>query len=209
MIYDCKAAIRYLKSNAKKYGIDKNKIGVWGTSAGGHLSAMIGLTSTSKKLEGDVGNYEKENGSVTCAINAFGPSNFLTQFQNNESLGPLQKSPRFKSFFNSDMEIVEITSPINHADSTCIPFFIYHGRNDKTVLIDESENLYSKLKGSGAKEIYFQRITDGPHSVRHDRITQQMLNFFDKYLHNDKTVIVDDSEFSLKNIITKNQYFRD
>jgi acetyl esterase/lipase len=209
MIYDCKAAIRYLKSNAKKYGIDKNKIGVWGTSAGGHLSAMIGLTSTSKKLEGDVGNYEKENGSVTCAINAFGPSNFLTQFQNNESLGPLQKSPRFKSFFNSDMEIVEITSPINHADSTCIPFFIYHGRNDKSVLIDESENLYSKLKGSGAKEIYFQRITDGPHSVRHDRITQQMLNFFDKYLHNDKTVIVDDSEFSLKNIITKNQYFRD
>ena len=47
------------------------------------------------------------------------------------------------------------------------------------------------------KEIYFQRITDGPHSVRHERITQQMLNFFDKYLHNDKTVIVDDSEFSL------------
>ena len=81
---------------------------------------------------------------------------------------------------------------------SCIPFFIYHGGNDKTVLIDESENLYSKLKESGAKEIYFQRITDGPHSVRHERITQQMLNFFDKYLHNDKTVIVDDSEFSLK-----------
>ena len=60
MIYDCKAAIRYLKSNAKKYGIDKNKIGVWGTSAGGHLSAMIGLTSSSKELEGDVGNYEKD-----------------------------------------------------------------------------------------------------------------------------------------------------
>ena len=85
------------------------------------------------------------------------------------------------------METVKITSPINHADITCIPFFNYHGGNDKTVLIDESENLYSKLKGSGAKEIYFQRITNGPHSVRHERITQQMLNFFDKYLHNDKT----------------------
>ena len=62
---------------------------------------------------------------------------------------------------------------------------------------DFDDNLYSKLKESGAKEIYFQRITNGPHSVRHERITQQMLNFFDKYLHNDKTVIVDDSEFSL------------
>lgn len=196
MIYDCKAAIRYLKSNAKKYGIDKNKIGVWGTSAGGHLSAMIGLTSSSKALEGDIGNYEKESGSVTCAVNAFGPSNFLTQFKKFE--GVFEESPRFKSFFNSDMEIVKITSPINHADESCIPFFIYHGGNDKTVLINESENLYSKLKVSGAKEIYFQRITDGPHSVRHERITQQMLNFFDKYLHDNMSVIVDDSEFSLK-----------
>ena len=93
---------------------------------------------------------------------------------------------------------VKITSPINHADGSCIPFFIYHGGNDKTVLINESENLYSKLKVSGAKEIYFQRITDGPHSVRHERITKQMLNFFDKYLHDNISVIVDDSEFSLK-----------
>ena len=109
----------------------------------------------------------------------------------------LEKNPRFKSFFNSDTKAISLASPITHADSSCIPFFIYHGVNDKTVLIDESENLYSKLKESGAKEIYFQRITNGPHSVRHERITQQMLNFFDKYLHNDKTVIVDDSEFSL------------
>ena len=61
MVYDCKAAIRYLKSNAEKYGIDKSKIGVWGTSAGGHLSAMIGLTSSSKALEGDIGNFKNEN----------------------------------------------------------------------------------------------------------------------------------------------------
>lgn len=195
MVYDCKAAIRYLKSNAEKYGIDKSKIGVWGTSAGGHLSAMIGLTSSSKALEGDIGNFKNENGAVTCAVNAFGPSNFLTQFKRFEEA--LEKSERFESFFNSDMEAVKLTSPINHADADCIPFFIYHGAEDKTVSIKESENLFNKLQISGAEEIYFQRITDGPHSVRHERITQQMINFFDKYLHDDKSVIVDDSEFSL------------
>jgi len=195
MVYDCKAAIRYLKANAKKYGIDKNKIGVWGTSAGGHLAAMIGLTSASKTLEGDVGYYKKENGSVACAVDAFGPSDFVTQFK---LVGENYKdNPRFESFFNNDIEAVKLASPITHADGSCIPFYIYHGGNDKTVSINESEKLYDKLKASGAKEIYFQRITDGPHSVRHERITQQMLNFFDRYLHDDKSVLVDDSEFSL------------
>ena len=41
---------------------------------------MIGLTSSSQALEGDIGEYKKENGAVTCAVNAFGPSNFMTQF---------------------------------------------------------------------------------------------------------------------------------
>jgi acetyl esterase/lipase len=194
MIYDCKAAIRYLKSNAKKYGIDKNKIGVWGHSAGGHLAAMIGLTSASKALEGDVGYYKKENGSVACAVDADGPTDF-------ESLKSVEEeyknSPLFKSFFNNDMEAVKLASPITHADGSCIPFFIYHGVKDKAVSVKQSEELYDKLTKKGAKEIYFLKITDGGHVFSDERITQQMLNFFDRYLHDDKSVVVDDSEFSL------------
>ena len=193
-LYDCKAAIRYLKANAKKYGIDKNKIGVWGHSAGGHLAAMIGLTSASKALEGDVGYYKKENGSVACAVDADGPTDF-------ESLKSVEEeyknSPLFKSFFNNDMEAVKLASPITHADGSCIPFFIYHGVKDKAVSVKQSEELYDKLTKKGAKEIYFLKITDGGHVFSDERITQQMLNFFDRYLHDDKSVVVDDSEFSL------------
>jgi acetyl esterase/lipase len=194
MVYDCKAAIRYLKANAKKYGIDKNKIGVWGHSAGGHLAAMIGLTSASKALEGDVGYYKKENGSVACAVDADGPTDF-------ESLKSVEEeyknSPLFKSFFNNDMEAVKLASPITHADGSCIPFFIYHGVKDKAVSVKQSEELYDKLTKKGAKEIYFLKITDGGHVFSDERITQHMLNFFDRYLHDDKSVVVDDSEFSL------------
>ena len=62
-----------------------------------------------------MGNYEKENGSVACAVNAFGPSNFMTQFKKSIEK-TFEKSPRFKSFFNSDMEIISLASPITHAD---------------------------------------------------------------------------------------------
>ena len=49
-IQDCKAAIRYLRANAKKYNLDPDRIGVWGSSAGGHLVAMLGTTSDYKKF---------------------------------------------------------------------------------------------------------------------------------------------------------------
>ena len=67
------------KGNADKYGIDKESIGVWGTSAGGHLVAMLALTSVSGNFEGTVGNYPEENGSVACAIDGYGPGNLGIQ----------------------------------------------------------------------------------------------------------------------------------
>jgi|TARA_B110000908_G_C10220491_1_gene435076 fermentation-respiration switch protein FrsA (DUF1100 family) len=57
--------------------------------------------------------------------------------------------------------VLIFTDDQGYADGSCIPFYIYHGGNDKTVSINESEKLYNKLKASGAKEIYFQRITEG------------------------------------------------
>ena len=49
---DYKAAIRWLKANAKKYGLDPDHIGTWGPSAGGHLVALLGTTGGVKELEG-------------------------------------------------------------------------------------------------------------------------------------------------------------
>src|SRR6476659_4673521 len=55
-IYDCKAAVRWVRANAKKYGFDPEHIGVCGGSAGGQLAAMVGVTGDRNELEGDGGN---------------------------------------------------------------------------------------------------------------------------------------------------------
>jgi acetyl esterase/lipase len=55
-IEDCKAGIRWLRAHAKEYGIHPNRIGVWGSSAGGHLSALLGTSGGVKNLEGSGGN---------------------------------------------------------------------------------------------------------------------------------------------------------
>ncbi len=50
-IHDCKAAVRWLRANARKYGLDADHIGAWGGSAGGHLVALLGTTAGVKDLE--------------------------------------------------------------------------------------------------------------------------------------------------------------
>lgn len=76
-LHDCKAAVRFLRANAQKYGIDPNRIGVWGCSAGGHLAAMLGLTGGIAEFEGDSGTPGISS-RLQMLVDCFGPSDFDT-----------------------------------------------------------------------------------------------------------------------------------
>ncbi len=71
-IHDCKAAIRWVRAHAKEYGIEPNRIGLWGSSAGGHLVSLLGTSSDIKKLEGDNGTPGIST-RVTCVVDYCGP----------------------------------------------------------------------------------------------------------------------------------------
>src|SRR5687767_10427453 len=75
-IHDCKAAIRYLRANASKYGIDPNKIGAWGSSAGGHLVSLLGTSADIKEVEGELGTTGVSS-RVSCVVDFCGPADFL------------------------------------------------------------------------------------------------------------------------------------
>src|SRR5687768_12543691 len=72
-IHDCKAAIRWLRANAKEHGIDADRIGVWGSSAGGHLVALLGTSGDVKELEGELGNAGVSS-RVQAVCDFFGPA---------------------------------------------------------------------------------------------------------------------------------------
>src|SRR5262245_18845425 len=75
-IEDCKAAVRWLRANAKAYNLDPRRIGVWGASAGGHLVALLGTSGGVRDLEGQGGNADQSS-RVQAVVDFFGPTDFL------------------------------------------------------------------------------------------------------------------------------------
>ena len=72
-IEDCKAAIRWLRANAKTYNLDTERFGVWGASSGGHLSALLGTSGDVKDLEGTQGETDPSS-RVQAVVDWFGPT---------------------------------------------------------------------------------------------------------------------------------------
>src|SRR5262245_40147281 len=74
-IEDCKAAVRWLRANAKKLDLDANAIGAIGFSAGGHLACLLGAADKNAGLEGNGGNSEQSS-KVQAVVSFFGPTDF-------------------------------------------------------------------------------------------------------------------------------------
>ena len=85
-IHDCKAAIRFLRANAKQHRIDPNRIGVWGSSAGAHLAALMGVTNGNKEVEGNIGKYTQTSSDVQAVCDWCGPTDFMTMPVNRQKL---------------------------------------------------------------------------------------------------------------------------
>ena len=148
-IEDCKAAIRWLRANAKKYDLDANHIGVWGASAGGHLVALLGTTGSVKELEGTGGNLDQSS-RVQCVVDWFGPTDFAKmggwQDKPNSPMARLVGGP-----VKDKQELAAKANPLTYIDKDSAPFLIMHGEEDRMVPMNQSELLDAALRKAGVE----------------------------------------------------------
>ncbi|MGI9471683.1 MAG: alpha/beta hydrolase fold domain-containing protein [Rubripirellula sp.] len=155
-IHDCKGAIRWLRSQADTYGYDADWIAVAGSSAGGHLALLVGTSGDVKELEGDTGGNLQHSSRVDAIIDYFGPSDFVLRGKTQPERAYTQKSGSFALLGgvqdgSIDPEMELQASPTTYIDATDPPLLIFHGSQDKTVLLDQSERMHAAYGSMGLK----------------------------------------------------------
>jgi acetyl esterase/lipase len=170
-VQDVKAAVRFLRANASQYGLDPDRFAAWGTSAGGHLVAMIGTTGDQKTVLDDpsLGNGGVSS-AVQAAVDFFGPTDFLqldTQFGSASPAACNGQVPAYDPayspaslFLGAAIQTIPdqaaAANPITYiASAKSLPvFFIAHGDSDCVVPVQQSEILYEALQAAGASATF-------------------------------------------------------
>jgi acetyl esterase/lipase len=142
-IEDGKSAVRFLRANADKYGIDKDRVAAMGWSAGGHLACMLGLTDPKCGFEGT--DCSDQSSRVQAVVDYFGPTD-LAAFGKDELAQKGMLAPFVGKRYADDPAAHEKASPVKYVSKDAPPFLIFHGTKDWVVPIEQSRELAGKLK---------------------------------------------------------------
>lgn len=168
-LFDCKTAVRWLRTNADKLQVDPDRIGAIGGSAGGHLASMLAVTGPELDPPG-AGPC-----AIRCAVDLYGP---MLWFQN-------RNLSMFRKTRAEAPELYRQASPLAHVDRSDPPILILHGDADTTVPVADSEAFAAALEQAGV-EHELRIIPGAPHTFHLQPAQQDLrpvvLSFFDKHL---------------------------
>ncbi|MFS0872656.1 alpha/beta hydrolase fold domain-containing protein [Paenibacillus xylanilyticus] len=164
-VEDVKCAIRFMRKKAEEYGVDPNRVAVWGDSSGGHLSLMTGLTMG----EYNNGLYGEQSDEVSAVIDYYGVSDLLTLGKYNDILDhDAADSPEglfIGGKMNDHVELAKKASPLHQdLNQNLPPFLIIHGDSDHVVHINQSIEMYKALQEHGQK-VMFYKVVGADHGI--------------------------------------------
>jgi acetyl esterase/lipase len=148
-ISDVKSAIRYLRANADRYGIDPRKVAVWGESAGGYLAAMVGVTSGNPSFES--GPDLHRSSVVQAVVDKFGASDIsrIASDFDPQTQSIYAGANPVMAYVGAD--VTTTASPLSYIKAGDPPFLIFHGTADRLVSPSQTLVLHNALKAAGVQ----------------------------------------------------------
>jgi acetyl esterase/lipase len=194
-IEDCKLGVRWLRANAAKYHVNPDRIGCWGSSAGGHLAAFLGVSGDKTGFDGQ-GGHPGVSSRVQAVVDFCGPADMTEGSLGIQNATGERESPAVLGLagapFKEKPAVWKQLSPIIHVTPDDAPILIVHGDKDTTVPIVHSERFEAALKKAGVP-VEFLRVKGGGHGMAAPKgeppaepdsnaINAAVLAFFDKHL---------------------------
>lgn len=200
-IQDVKGAIRFIRANADKYGLDTSFIGITGFSSGGHLSAMAGVTNGVKTktvgnvtvdIEGNVGGNTNFSSNVDAVVDWFGPVDMARMEDCSRVKDANSPEAALIGGDPAKMpEMISLISPITYVNKSCPRFIVVHGEADNVVPHCQGEYFSAELQKNGCLEEFIS-VPDGQHGpvTFNDNTFNKMTDFFLKESGNTTSTII-------------------
>jgi acetyl esterase/lipase len=175
-VHDAKAAVRYLRKEAANLGVDPEKIGVIGCSAGCNLSMMLATTGPADGFDAVKGEpYQDVSARVTCAVGFYGAVDLMNYHDMKMFAKTREEAP----------ELYKKGSPITYLGAKDPPMLLVHGTADVTVPLSQSETYLKIAKEKGAPCV-LEAIPDAPHTFdlqpKQRDLRPLVTAFFDQHL---------------------------
>jgi acetyl esterase/lipase len=152
---DVQRAVRWVRANAFRYGVDPSRVGAYGWSAGGQLAALLGTRDTR-----DVSSANAAYSSrVSCVVDLAGDVD-LMEYTRSPAL-----DEAVALLGGTSAEVPERyrdTSPLSWIDARTAPFLVFHGALDDVVPVAQSRRLVSALRATGV-EVEYVELPDASH----------------------------------------------
>ena len=185
-IEDVKAAVRWLRANAETYRIDPNRFAAWGSSAGGHLVAMLGTTGDITEFE--VGENLEVSSRVQAVVDYFGPTDFIQMDAYRLPDGLVHDAPDSPESklvggpIQEHKDRVASANPITYVSKDDPPILIIHGDQDKLVPYQQSVLLKDALEKVGVAVTLYNVVGEGHGGFKDPKVPELTKAFLEKHL---------------------------
>jgi acetyl esterase/lipase len=194
-LFDVKTSVRWARANAAKYGLDPDKFGMVGDSAGGHLALMMAFTAGHPEYEGEQYGWEGYSSAVQAVVDFYGPSDLAadtkTLLIENGLIKADEETSRASAIsldktFTADKNMLRLISPISYVHKGIPPIMLQQGARDMVVPLQQSTLLAEKItKICGADRVRLVVHEKLGHSDRgfcSPEVFSDMLSFYEDYL---------------------------
>jgi acetyl esterase/lipase len=175
---DVQRVVRWVRANAAKYGVNPDRIGAFGHSAGAQLASLLGMENTRDNSDAALAKYSSK---VQAVVDVSGPSDFTTD---HDADGDAFLTRFLGGDEATHPDLWKDASPVFHVAKDNAPFLIVHGTKDEEVRISQSQELYDKLHAAGVP-VSFVKLDDvhtfQTQDARH-RMVIETLEFFNRVL---------------------------